>query len=96
MTENQIDLDAHVGLAKGFRLQWEKSQARYVLLYPEGMVTLNTSAAEILKLCDGYRSIAAIITVLQSRYTQGAISDLIEDTYHFLTKALQKGWLAVV
>lgn len=94
--ENQLGLDANISLAKGFRLQWEKSQARYVLLYPEGMVTLNSSAVEILKLCDGYHSIAAIVDVLQTKYTQGAISDLIEDTHYFLTEALQKGWLAVV
>ena len=94
--ENQLSLDANIALAGGFRLQWEKSQACYVLLYPEGMVTLNTSAAEILKLCDGGRSISAIIAVLPSKYTQGAIIDLTEDTYQFLTEALQKGWLAVV
>jgi pyrroloquinoline quinone biosynthesis protein D len=36
-----------------FRLQWEEAQQAYVLLYPEGMVKLNLSAAEILKRCDG-------------------------------------------
>ncbi len=96
MIENQLGLDVTINLATGFRLQWEKSQAGYVLLYPEGMVTLNTSAAEILKLCNGDRSIAAIITVLQSKYTQGALRHLTEDTVHFLTEALQKGWLVVV
>lgn len=96
MKENQLGLNAMMNLAKGFRLQWEKSQACYVLLYPEGMVTLNTSAAEILKLCDGNHSIAAIIAGLQNQFTQGAINDLTEDTYHFLTEALQKGWLTVV
>jgi pyrroloquinoline quinone biosynthesis protein D len=96
MKENQLSLNATMGLTSGFRLQWEKSQASYVLLYPEGMVTLNTSAAEILKLCDGNHSIAAIIAVLQNQFTQGAINDLTEDTYHFLTEALLKGWLTVV
>ena len=37
------------------RLQWEEAQQRYVILYPEGLVELNLSAAEILKLCDGTR-----------------------------------------
>ncbi|OJA00501.1 pyrroloquinoline quinone biosynthesis protein PqqD [Rickettsiella grylli] len=93
--ENQFNLDAPIGLASGFRLQWEKSQARYVLLYPEGMITLNTTAAEILKLCDGYRSITTIISALHTQYTHGAILHLTEDTHHFLITALQKGWLTV-
>jgi pyrroloquinoline quinone biosynthesis protein D len=33
-----------------FRLQWEPAQNAHVLLYPEGMVKLNQSAGEILKL----------------------------------------------
>ena len=36
-----------------FRLQWEQVQECYVLLYPEGMVKLNDSAGEIMKLIDG-------------------------------------------
>lgn len=96
MKENQFGLNTTMDLTKGFRLQWEKSQAGYVLLYPEGMIRLNTSAAEILKLCDGNHSIAAIIAMLQNQFTQDAINDLTEDTYHFLTEALQKGWLTVV
>lgn len=94
--KNQLRRDTNISLAEGFRLQWEESQSCYVLLYPEGIVTLNTSAAEILKLCDGYRSIAVIIAVLQDKYSQGRIRHLIEDTYQFLTEALQKGWLTVV
>ena len=31
-----------------FRLQWEEAQGCHVLLYPEGMVKLNDSAALIL------------------------------------------------
>ncbi len=35
-------------LKKLFRLQWEPAQDAHVLLYPEGMVKLNPSAAQIL------------------------------------------------
>ena len=47
--------------SRGFRLQWEEAQDCLVLLYPEGMVKLNASAGEILKRCDGQRSVAAIV-----------------------------------
>ncbi len=40
------------------RLQWEEAQQKNVILYPEGMVELNQSSAEILKLCDGTRQLA--------------------------------------
>jgi pyrroloquinoline quinone biosynthesis protein D len=32
-------------IGRGFRLQWEPAQNAHVLLYPEGMVKLNVSAA---------------------------------------------------
>ncbi|MFX5622761.1 pyrroloquinoline quinone biosynthesis peptide chaperone PqqD, partial [Acinetobacter baumannii] len=35
-------------LHRTLRLQWEEAQQAWVLLYPEGMVTLNDSAAAIL------------------------------------------------
>ena len=45
MSELAADSKPRVG--HGFRLQWEEAQSAYVLLYPEGMVQLNPSAAEI-------------------------------------------------
>ncbi len=48
-------------IGRGFRLQWEPAQKAHVLLYPEGMVKLNGSAGEIMKRCDGERTIAEII-----------------------------------
>ena len=48
------------------RLQWEESQQKYVILYPEGMVELNGPAAEILKLCDGSRNLDAIVSELDA------------------------------
>ena len=47
-------------LSKLYRLQWEKAQDAYVLLYPEGMVKLNESAGEILSRVDGTKSISAL------------------------------------
>lgn len=49
-------------LSRRFRLQFEPAQSRWVLLYPEGMVQLNDSAAEILKRCDGLKSLPDIVT----------------------------------
>lgn len=72
------------------RLQWEEAQQKYVILYPEGMVELNQSSAEILKLCDGSRALAAIVAELEDQFsTQGLTGDIT----HFLNVALQHGWI---
>ncbi len=50
------------------RLQRDDVRGRDVLLYPEGLVTLSATGVEILKLCDGVRSLADIVTTLEARY----------------------------
>ena len=44
-----IEADAVPRIARGHRMQFEPAQDCHVLLYPEGMITLNPSAAEILQ-----------------------------------------------
>lgn len=77
-------------IGRGFRLQWEAVQNAHVLLYPEGMVKLNGSAGEILKRCDGQRSVAAIVEELQEAF--GA-ADLTKDVTDFLSFAVDRKWL---
>lgn len=77
-------------LASTFRFQWEEAQQCHVLLYPEGMVKLSQSAAEILKRCDGTRTVAAIISDLENAFP-GA--DLDADVRNFLDTAHEHGWI---
>ncbi|MCZ7024350.1 pyrroloquinoline quinone biosynthesis peptide chaperone PqqD, partial [Salmonella enterica] len=49
---------------QGYRYQYEPAQKGHVLLYPEGMIKLNDSAALIGGLIDGERDVAAIIAEL--------------------------------
>ncbi|MDT4332195.1 pyrroloquinoline quinone biosynthesis peptide chaperone PqqD [Methylomonas sp. MS20] len=72
------------------RLQWEEAQQKYVILYPEGMVELNQSSAEILKLCDGSRLLPQIVAELEEKF---ATSGLTNDIHNFLNIALQNGWI---
>ncbi|MCI0655142.1 MAG: pyrroloquinoline quinone biosynthesis peptide chaperone PqqD, partial [Methylococcaceae bacterium] len=55
------------------RLQWEEVQQRDVLLYPEGMVELNRSSAEILKLCDGTRTLDKIVSELEGKFSTSGL-----------------------
>ena len=80
-------------LSPMYRLQWEEAQQRDVLLYPEGMVELNQSSAEILKLCDGSRTLSAIVSELETKFsTQGLKPDICE----FIEDALENGWIRQV
>ena len=77
-------------IAHGMRVQWEAAQEAHVLLYPEGMVKLNGSAAAIMSRCDGTRTVADIVTELERTY--GA-TGLAADVRAFLTLALERRWL---
>lgn len=72
------------------RLQWEEAQQKYVILYPEGMVELNQSSAEILKLCDGSNTLPQIVSELEHKF---ATSGLSNDISNFLNIAMQNGWI---
>lgn len=85
-----LNTDLPIQFSRTHRLQWEEAQQKNVILYPEGMVELNQSSAEILKLCDGTRTIAQIVSELEETFsTQG----LYNDINAFLEVALQNGWI---
>lgn len=81
---------AKPAIGRGFRLQWEPAQNAHVLLYPEGMVKLNTSAGEILSRCDGERTLTEIIADLEQTF--GAI-ELSGDVTAFVSMAVENQWL---
>jgi pyrroloquinoline quinone biosynthesis protein D len=78
-------------IAPLFRLQFEAAQDAWVLLYPEGMVRLNTSAAEILQRCDGGRTLEEIVAELEQAF---AATGLGPEVRTFVQQAQQRGWLA--
>ena len=77
-------------VAAGFRLQWEPVQNCHVLLYPEGMVKLNGSAGEIMKRCDGQRTLAQIVSDLEGAFSA---QNLTADVTGFVAMARQQRWL---
>ena len=60
--------DARPRLPRGVRLREDKVRARWVLLAPERVVKANPIAVEILKLCDGSRSVSEIVAGLAERF----------------------------
>lgn len=78
-------------LHPNFHFRWEEPQNAYVLLYPEGIVKLNDTAAEILDVCArGDCSIAEGSALLASRYEHPRIEGEI---MQFMELAYAKGWI---
>jgi pyrroloquinoline quinone biosynthesis protein D len=77
-------------LSRRFRLQFEETQSRWVLLYPEGMVQLNPSAAEILMRCDGERTIGAIVHELEAAFNAQGIAPEVSS---LLEEGQRRGWI---
>lgn len=65
-------------LAPGVRMRWDKVRERHVLLFPEGALTLNQTAADVLELCNGQRSLDEIADTLGARYNGAEIRDDVE------------------
>ena len=78
----------HPRLVTGARLRYDEVREEHLLLIPEGAVRLNPTAAEVLELCDGERSVDDIVTALSERY-QGA--DVRDDVVELVDAMAQKG-----
>ncbi len=73
------------------RLQHDDVRGRDVLLYPEGLVALNPTGAEILELCDGVRSVADVVATLERRYGATGEGGVERDVTAFLEGLAAKG-----
>ena len=92
MNQATLTATSRPAVGRGFRLQWEAAQNAHVLLYPEGMIKLNTSAGEILKRCDGATTIADITADLERAFSAVNLSD---DVLRFVAMAVEKKWLKI-
>ena len=90
MSERRISTDAVLALERQFRFQWEPAQNTHVLLYPEGMIKLSGSAAEIMKRIDGKRTAEDIVADLQQSFPG---TDLRLDVLDFLEDIYGRGWI---
>jgi pyrroloquinoline quinone biosynthesis protein D len=80
----------HPRLVTGARLRYDEVREEHLLLVPEGAVRLNPSAAQVLELCDGERTVDDIVDLLSARY-DGA--DLGADVRELVDGMAEKGLL---
>lgn len=81
-------------LARGVRLRRE-TDGEAMLLVPEGIVSLNDTAAAALELADGSRTLEAIVDVLAERFDAGASGDarLAADVRELLEELATRGFV---
>jgi pyrroloquinoline quinone biosynthesis protein D len=65
-------------LRRGVRLAHDATRGADLALQPEGVLVLNPTAAAVLALCDGQRSVDAIVTALGERYAEVSRGDVAE------------------
>ena len=75
-------------LVTGARLRYDEVRQEHLLLIPEGAVRLNPTAAEVLELCDGERSLDDIVGAVAARY-EGA--DVRDDVIELVDSMAQRG-----
>ena len=93
-----LDRNSRPALASKARLRWDRREQVHFLLYPERGLRLSDTAAAILQLCDGSRTIAEIAAALAQRYPAESGSertDHIEgDVLEFLARLGARGLLS--
>src|SRR4030081_1105550 len=79
-------------LPRHAKLKFDETRKVWVILAPERVLAPDKIAVEVLQLCDGVRSVEAIIDQLAAKYTadRGAIST---DVIAMLQDLADKGFL---
>jgi pyrroloquinoline quinone biosynthesis protein D len=72
MQNTDIDLQSRPALAPRVRMQIDAVDQEPVLLYPEGLMKLNTTAHEVVSRCDGKTTVDGIIELLGKEYDVSA------------------------
>lgn len=78
-------------LSRGVRLRRE-TDGEAMLLVPEGIVTLNDTAAAALELADGSRDLDAIVAALADRF-DAPHSTLAQDVRDLFDAMLSRGFV---
>jgi coenzyme PQQ biosynthesis protein PqqD len=85
-----ISAESRPRLAAKARLRFDRKASRYMLLYPERGLVLNPTAADVLQLCTGERTVESIVEELARRYGHKTPS-VEREVMQFLTAMAERG-----
>jgi len=92
MSEAGLSLELKPKLAPKTKLRLDPKTGKFILLYPEKGLLLNPTGAAILKLCDGQRSLSAIVEALAEEFRADAAVLRVE-VLAFVQGLLDRGLL---
>jgi pyrroloquinoline quinone biosynthesis protein D len=79
-------------LPRHARLKFDETRQRWVILAPERVLAPDETAVEVLQLCDGSRSVEAMIDQLAEKYTADRAA-IATDVIAMLQDLADKGFL---
>lgn len=88
----QTDSDRVPRLIPGHRLHWDEQEHGPVLLYPGGLIALDTWTSQVLSNCDGTRTVGQIVEALQARYPTATPNASVG---RCLRTAIDNGWISL-
>lgn len=78
-------------LSSHVRMRFDRTRERHVLLGPESVIVLNPTAADILGLCDGHRTVSDVAAVLHGRYDRVVAYEVaLDEVTTFLARLVAK------
>lgn len=96
ISPQRVTPESTVALIPTARIARDRVTERQVLLYPEGLLWLNSSGAEVLSLCDGPTRVSSLVATLVGKYASEAGSSIESDIVEFLDELLAKVVIRVV
>jgi pyrroloquinoline quinone biosynthesis protein D len=79
-------------LPRHARLKFDETRQRWVILAPERVLAPDDIAVEVLQLCDGVRSVEAMIDLLAEKYAADRAA-IATDVVAMLQDLADKGFL---
>ena len=83
-------MSERLGLASRVRLKHDAVRGGDVLLAPESVLELNAEGAEVLRLCDGTRTIDEIVRLVGARYPGATVDG---DVRAFVARLSARGFI---
>jgi len=73
-----IGMTSRPRLRRGVRLGYDQVRERHVMMYPEGVLVLNETAADVVRRCDGAATVAEITAALAEEYRDMRDADVVD------------------
>lgn len=75
-------------LRRGVRTGTDPLSGETVLLFPEGVLILNETAAAVIRTCDGHHSVAEVVRAVGETYDDVAVDDVMSLLRDLITQRL--------